>query len=159
VSEPYPQPGGGAVRTTGTPSGPATRTADVSEVSVGELVGQVTTDLSTLMRQELELAKAEIKTEVQKSGKAAGMLGGAGGAGYFALLFLSLTVMFALAELFGEGPGAHAVAALIVTVIYGAVAAVLFLRGRREMQQVSPAPTQTVETLKEDVQWAKARNR
>jgi hypothetical protein len=136
-----------------------TRAADVSEVSVGQLVSQVTTDLSTLMRQELELAKAEIKTEVQKGGKAAGMLGGAGGAGYFALLFLSLTIMFALAELFGEGPGPHALAALIVTVIYGAIAAVLFLRGRREMQQVSPTPTQTVETLKEDVQWAKTRNR
>jgi hypothetical protein len=136
-----------------------TRSSDVTDVSVGQLVGQVTTDLSTLMRQELELAKAEIKVEVQKGGKAAGMLGGAGGAGYFALLFLSLTIMFALAELFGEGPGAHALAALIVTVIYGAVAAVLFLRGRREMQQVSPTPTQTVETLKEDVQWAKTRNR
>jgi hypothetical protein len=159
VTEPYPQPGGGAVRTTGAPSGDVTRTSDVRDVSVGELVGQVTTDLSTLMRQELELAKAEIKDEVRKGGKAAGMLGGAGGAGYFALLFLSLTVAFALGELFGEGLGALALGALVVTILYGIAAAVLFLRGRREMQNVSPAPTQTVETLKEDVQWAKARNR
>jgi len=151
VSE-QPYPPSGAVRT------PSTRTSDVSDVSVGELVGQVTSDLSTLMRQELELAKAEIKVEVQKGGKAAGMLGGAGGAGYFALLFLSLTIAFALGELFGEGLGALALGALVVTIIYGIVAAVLYLRGRRELQQVSPTPTQTVETLKEDVQWAKARN-
>ena len=156
MSEPYPD--AGAVRTTGTRT-TSTRNSDVTEVSVGELVGQVTTDLSTLMRQELELAKAEIKAEVSKGGKAAGMFGGAGGAGYFAVLFLSLTIMFALAELFGEGPGAHALGALVVTVIYGIAAAVLYLRGRREMQQVSPTPTQTVETLKEDVQWAKARNK
>jgi hypothetical protein len=154
VSE-QPYPPSGAVRT----SSPRTRdVSDVSDVSVGEIVGKVTADLSTLMRQELELAKAEIKAEVSKGGKAAGMLGGAGGAGYFAVLFLSLTIMFALAELFGEGPGAHALAALIVTVLYGIAAAVLYLRGRREMQNVSPTPTQTVETLKEDVQWAKARN-
>jgi uncharacterized membrane protein YqjE len=140
VSEPYPD----------TP----VRRTDVSDVSVGELVSQVTTDLSTLMRQELELAKAEIKTEVQKSGKAAGMLGGAGGAGYFTILFLSLTIMFALDEVMPLP-----VAALIVTLIYGIAAAVLFLRGRREMQQISPTPTQTVETLKEDVQWAKTRSR
>jgi hypothetical protein len=151
VSE-QPYPPSGAVRTT------SPRTRDVSDASVGEIVGQVTADLSKLMRQELELAKAEIKAEVSKGGKAAGMLGGAGGAGYFAVLFLSLTVMFALAELFGEGPGAHALAALVVTVLYGIAAAVLYLRGRRELQNVSPTPTQTVETLKEDVQWAKARN-
>jgi hypothetical protein len=87
------------------------------------------------------------------------MFGGAGGAGYFALLFLSLTIMFALAELFGEGPGAHALGALIVFLVYAIAGAVLFLQGRKKMQQVSPTPTQTVETLKEDVQWAKARNR
>jgi uncharacterized membrane protein YqjE len=144
VSEPYP---GSPVRR------PANAT-DVSEVSVGELVSQVTSDLSTLMRQEIELAKAEIKEEVRKSGKAAGMLGGAGGAGYFALLFLSLTIMFALDEVMPLP-----VAALIVTVIYGIAATLLFLRGRREIKQVSPTPTQTVETLKEDVQWAKTRNR
>jgi hypothetical protein len=153
VSEPYPD---SPVRRV---SGSTTGGTDVSEVSVGELVSQVTTDLSTLMRQELELAKAEVKAEVKQGGKAAGMLGGAGGAGYFAILFLSLTIMFALAELFGEGPGAHAVAALIVTVLYGIAAAVLFLRGKKEMQQVSPTPTQTVETLKEDVQWAKTRSK
>jgi hypothetical protein len=151
VSEPYPD--SGAVRTT------SPRNSDVTDVSVGELVGQVTSDLSTLMRQELELAKAEIKAEVSKGGKAAGILGGAGGAGYFALLFLSLTIALALGELFGEGLGALALGALVVTVLYGIAAALLYLRGRREMQNVSPAPTQTVETLKEDVQWAKARNK
>jgi uncharacterized membrane protein YqjE len=144
VSEPYPDP-----------TRPASDGGtDIREVSVGQLVSQVTTDISTLMRQELELAKAEIKAEVQKSGKAAGMLGGAGGAGYFALLFLSLTIMFALDEVMPLP-----VAALIVTVVYAAAATVLFLRGRQEMQQVSPTPTQTVETLKEDVQWAKTRSR
>ena len=74
--------------TPGASAGPADR--DVGAASVGELIGEVSQDLSTLMRQELALAKAEIKQEAVKAGRAAGMFGGAGFAGYMVLLFASI---------------------------------------------------------------------
>jgi hypothetical protein len=117
---------------------------DVSETSVGALIGEVTNDLSTLMRQELELAKAELKVEASKTGKAAGMLGGAGFAGYMVALFLSIAVWWALANAMDEGW-----AALIVAAIWAVIAAVLFSIGRKRMRDVNPKPERTVETLKE----------
>ena len=117
---------------------------DVSETSVGALIGEVTNDLSTLMRQELDLAKAELKQEASKTGKAAGMLGGAGFAGYMVALFLSIALWWALANGMDEGW-----AALIVAVIWAVVAAVLFSIGRKRMRDVNPKPERTVETLKE----------
>lgn len=150
MSEPYPpylQEGARRV-------GAAAPDADVRDQSVGDLVSRVTTDLSKLMRQELELAKAETRQEVKKAGTSAGILGGAGVAGYFALLFVSLAVMSGLAEVIPTGW-----AALIVGGLYAVVGAVLYSRGRRKLQAVSPAPTETVQTLKEDVQWAKTRRR
>ena len=116
--------------------------------SVGDLLGDVTRDLSTLLRQEVELAKAEVKAEATKAGKAAGMLGGAGLAGYMVALFLSLALMFGLDAVMPAGW-----AAVIVAVIWGIAAAVLYSTGRRKMKDVSPVPQQTVETLKEDAQW------
>ena len=126
---------------------------DVENQSVGELLGKVTTDLSTLMRQEVELAKVEIKEEATKAGKASGMLAGAGAVGYLVLVFLALALMFALDEVMPMGW-----AALLTAVILGIVAAILFVVGRNKLKQVNPKPEQTVETLKEDVQWAKNRN-
>lgn len=117
---------------------------DVSNTSVGALIGEVTTDLSTLMRQELELAKAELKEEAAKTGKAAGMLGGAGFAGYMVALFLSIALWWALANGMDESW-----AALIVAVLWAVVAAVLFSIGKKKMKQVNPKPERTVETLKE----------
>jgi hypothetical protein len=117
---------------------------DVSGTSVGALIGEVTNDLSTLMRQELELAKAELKQEASKTGKAAGMLGGAGFAGYMVALFLSIALWWALANGMDEGW-----AALIVAVIWAVVAAVLFSVGRKRMRDVNPKPERTVQTLKE----------
>jgi len=117
---------------------------DVSETSVGALIGEVTNDLSTLMRQELDLAKAELKQEASKTGKAAGMLGGAGFAGYMVALFLSIALWWALANGMDEGW-----AALIVAAIWAVVAAVLFSIGRKRMRDVNPKPERTVETLKE----------
>ena len=76
---------------------------DVPRVSVGQLLSDVSRDLSTLMRQEVELAKAEIKTEVAKAGKGAGMLGGAGFAGYMVLLFLSFGLWWGLANAMDTG--------------------------------------------------------
>jgi ABC-type multidrug transport system fused ATPase/permease subunit len=128
---------------------------DVSQASVGELISEVTQDLSTLLRQELELAKAEIRAEAAKAGKGVGMLGGAGYAGHLATLFVSFTVMFGLSALIDSLTWA----ALIVAVIWAVVGAVLYFQGREQMRRVHPKPEQTVETLKEEVQWAKNRAR
>jgi len=117
---------------------------DVSGTSVGALISEVTTDLSTLMRQELDLAKAELKQEASKTGKAAGMLGAAGFAGYMVALFLSITLWWALANVMDE-----AWAALVVTAIWAVIAAVLFAIGRKRMREVNPKPERTVQTLKE----------
>ena len=117
---------------------------DVSNASVGELIGEVSRDLSTLMRQELELAKAEIKTEVTKTGKGVGMLGGAGFAGYMVALFLSIALWWGLANVMDE-----AWAALIVAAIWAVIAAVLFATGRKTMRTVNPKPERTVETVSE----------
>jgi len=111
--------------------------------SLGELLGDVTRDLSTLMRQEVELAKAEAKQSATKAGKGAGMLGGAGVAGHFVLVFLSLALMFALGALMPLGW-----AAVIVAVIWGIIAAVLASMGRKELKQIKGMP-QTGETLSE----------
>jgi F0F1-type ATP synthase assembly protein I len=128
------------------------RVPKAADRSLGELFSEMTGDLSTLMRKEVELAKVEVKEEASRAGKAGGMLGGGAFAGYFALLFLS----FALAWLLDEWMHT-ALAFLIVGLLYAVVAAVLVVRGRARLQSVNPVPQQTVETLKEDVQWAKAQ--
>jgi hypothetical protein len=110
---------------------------------LGELMAEVSRDLSTLIRQEVELAKAEVTDSAKKAGKGAGLLGGAGVAGYFALLFLSICIWWALGYLIG-----NAWSALIVAVIYGIVAAILAARGRTQLKQVEGMP-QTAETVKE----------
>jgi hypothetical protein len=118
--------------------------------SVGELLSGVTSDLQTLFRQEVELAKAEIREEASKAGKAAGLYGGAGFAGYMVLLFLSLAAVLGLSNVMDGGW-----AALIVTAVWAVVAAVLYQRGRTRMRTVSPKPEQTVETMKENAEWAR----
>jgi hypothetical protein len=126
------------------PEPPPTEAHQKAEnASLGELLGDVTRDLSTLMRQEVELAKAEAKQSATKAGKGAGMLGGAGVAGHFVLLFLSLALMFALGALMPLGW-----AAVIVAVIWGIIAAVLASIGRKELKQIKGMP-QTGETLSE----------
>ncbi|MDQ0662219.1 hypothetical protein QFZ35_000717 [Arthrobacter ulcerisalmonis] len=111
--------------------------------SLGELLGDVTRDLSTLMRQEVELAKAELKQTTSRAGKGAGMLAGAGVGGHFVLLFLSLALMWALGAIMPLGWSA-----LIVAVIWGIIAAVLASMGRKELKQIKGMP-QTGETLSE----------
>jgi hypothetical protein len=138
-----------------TPEGPDLRTSavasqyqgsgrDVSNASVGELIGEVTRDMSTLMRQELELAKAEVKQEASKAAKAGGMLGAAGFAGYMVLLFASIAAWQGLAEVMPSGW-----AALIVAVVWAVIGAVLFVIGRKRMSEVNPKPERTVETMSE----------
>jgi Putative Actinobacterial Holin-X, holin superfamily III len=117
---------------------------DISNTSVGEMIGQVAQDLSLLMRQELDLAKAEVKHEITKGAKAAGLLGGAGFAGYMVLLFGSIAAWWGLANVMDQGW-----AALIVTGIWAVVGALLFAVGRGRMKQVNPKPELTVETVKE----------
>ncbi len=117
---------------------------------LAELLRTATSDMSTLFRQELQLAKVELKEDGRKAGKVAGMFGAAAVTGHLALIFVSL----ALAWLFDQFMP-RALAFLIVGVIYGIVAAVLFMRGREQAKQLAPPAQQTVETLKEDVQWAK----
>ena len=115
-----------------------------SSASVGELVGSITQNLSTLMRQELDLAKAEIKQEAVKSGKAAGMYGAAGFAGYMVLLFASIAGWWGLANVMDESW-----AALIVTGVWAVIGAVAYSAGRRQARQIHPTPERTVETMKE----------
>jgi hypothetical protein len=123
---------------------PGTPSPDPANASVGELVSHVAQDLSTLMRQELDLAKAEVKQEVTKTAKGAGMLGGAGFAGYMVVLFASIALWWGLANLMDQGW-----AALVVTGVWAVIAAVLFVVGRARLKQVNPKPEQTVETVKE----------
>ena len=113
----------------------ATGGTDVTQHSVGELVKEVTTDLTKLFNQELELAKLELSNEAKKAGKTAGAYGGAGVAGYFAVLFASLTLMFALDALFDS----FVWAALVVTVLWAIAGAVLFSRPRRRRQRSTPS--------------------
>lgn len=122
----------------------ASAEVDVENVSVGDLLGNVSRDLSTLMRQELALAKAELKVEAAKAGKAAGMFGGAGFAGYMVLLFLSFALWWALANVMDEG-----LAALIVAVLWGVIGAVLYVTGRGKLREMNPKPERTVDTLKQ----------
>lgn len=120
--------------------------------SLGEIVSDITTDMSTLIHQEVDLAKTELKQEVTKAGKGAGMLGGAGLAGWFTLLFLSLALTWLL-----DNWMPVELAALITAVIWAVVAAVLAARGRKQLKSANPALPTTQQTLKEDVQWAKTQ--
>jgi hypothetical protein len=128
----------------------AAQPRDPEEMSIGQLIGDISDDLSRLFRQEVELAKAEVRQEATKAGKAAGMLGAAGFAGYMTVLLLSFALVYALSNVMDAGW-----AALIVAVIWGIAGAVLYANGRRKLRTVSPVPQQTVETLKEDAQWLK----
>src|SRR3712207_2893082 len=102
---------------------------DVEGTSVGQLMGEVAKDLSTLMRQELELAKVEVKAEAKKAGTGAGLFGAAGFAGYMVLMFLSIALWWALSHLVG-----HSWSALIVAILWGIVAAVAALMGKKKFQ-------------------------
>ncbi|MFI7540389.1 phage holin family protein [Actinoplanes sp. NPDC049599] len=123
---------------------------EVSETSVGELIGNISNDLSTLFRQEVELAKVELKQEAAKAGKAAGMLSGAGLAGYLVVVLLTFALVAALSNVMDPGW-----AALIVAVLWAVVGGVLYASGRKKLKTVDPTPRRTVDTLKEDAQWLK----
>jgi hypothetical protein len=115
---------------------------DVEGTSVGQLIGEVTKNLSTLMRQELDLAKAELTAEAKKAGQGAGMFGAAGFAGYMVLMFLSFALWWGLENLMDAGW-----AALIVAAIWAVIGAVTFSMGRKKFKEVHPKPERTMDTL------------
>ena len=126
---------------------------NLREQPIGDLLKQLSQETTTLVRQELELAKAEMAEKGKKAGKGAGMFGGAGVVGFLALGALTAALILAL----DTGMKAW-LAALIVGLVYAAIAGVLALTGKKEVQQATPpVPEQTVESVKEDVQWAKTR--
>jgi uncharacterized protein YacL len=123
---------------------------DLRERPLGELLKQLSEETATLVRQELELAKAEIATTGKKAGIGAGLFGAAGVVGLLALGALTAFLILVLNTFMPAW-----LAALIVTLVYGGVAAVLALRGRDKIKQAAPPAPQTVETIKEDIEWAK----
>jgi hypothetical protein len=133
-----------------TPSAQPPRAPDpaIEDQSIGNLISEVAGDVTKLFRQEVELAKAELKAEATKAGKAGAMLGGAGFAGYMVAVLLSLALVFALGAVMPDGW-----AAVLVAVLWAIVGAVLYATGRKRLRTVSPVPQQTVETLKEDAEW------
>jgi hypothetical protein len=122
---------------------PTAAHAKADNTSLGDLLGDVTRDISTLMRQEVELAKAELKQSASRAGKGTGMLAGAGVAGHFVLLFLSLALWWALGTVIGLGWSA-----VVLAVLWGIIAAVLAAVGRKQLNAVKGMP-QTAETLQE----------
>jgi Putative Actinobacterial Holin-X, holin superfamily III len=128
---------------------------ELRDRSLGELLRQLSQETATLVRQELELAKAEVAQKGKKAGIGAGFLGAAGVVGLAALgaftAFLVLLLALALPAW---------ASALIVAGVYGAVAGALALLGKNKVQEAAPAiPQQTVETVKEDIEWAKTQRR
>lgn len=125
---------------------------DLREQPIGDLLKQLSEETSTLVKQELALARAELEQQGKRAGKGAGMLGGAGVAGLLTLGALTATLIGVL-----DTAMAFWLAALIMTAVWAAVAGVLALQGKNKIQQATPPAPQTVETVKEDVRWAKTR--
>jgi uncharacterized membrane protein YqjE len=128
---------------------------ELHDRSTGELLKQLSDETATLVKQEVELAKAELQEKGKQAGVGAGMFGGAGlfGIGAFAALTACLIAALELAV-------ALWLAALIVAVVYAVVAGVLAMRGKQKVKDAAPpVPEQAKESVKEDVEWAKTRAR
>jgi uncharacterized membrane protein YqjE len=126
---------------------------DLRGHGTGELLRALLDHTTTLVRQEIELAKAELGEKGKKAGLGAGMFGGAGLFGVFALAALTTCIIVAL-----DSAMPLWLAALIVAVVYGAIGAVLALQGRNKVQEAGPpVPEQATESVKEDVEWAKTK--
>jgi hypothetical protein len=126
---------------------------DLRERPVGDLVKQLAGQTSRLVRQEIDLAKAEMSQKANVAGRGAGLLGGAAVVGLLAAGALTACLILALDEVIPDW-----LAALIVALVMGAIAAVLAMQGRNRIRAATPpVPEQTVETVKEDVEWAKTR--
>ncbi|MGC4754842.1 phage holin family protein [Micromonospora trifolii] len=115
-----------------------------TQASVGELIGDVTRDMSTLVRKEVELAKAELREEVSQAGKAGGMFGGAALAGFLAVLFVSYALWWGLSNTMDQGW-----AALIVAVLWAAVAGGLLINARTQLKRARAVLPRTKQTARE----------
>jgi Putative Actinobacterial Holin-X, holin superfamily III len=132
---------------------PGNDQADLRERPFGELLRQLSEETSRLVHQEIELAKAELTQKGRQAGVGAGLFGGAGAVGFLALAALTTCFILAL-----DAAMPAWLAALIVAAVYGVIAAVLAMQGRNKVRQaVPPVPEQTIETVKEDVQWARSQ--
>jgi uncharacterized membrane protein YqjE len=130
-------------------------TEDLRDRSLGELLKQLSEQTTRLVHQELELAKAELQQKGKEAGAGAGMFGGAGALGLAALGALTACLILALNAVMPAW-----LAALIVAVVYGIIAFVLVKQGQARMKRATPpVPEQTIETVKEDVEWAKTQMR
>ncbi len=118
--------------------------------SLSELVSEVTGEIATLFRKEVELARVETSEQVSRAAKAGGMLGAAAVIGFLDLILFSFAAAWALSEVVPEG-----VAFLIVAVLFAIVAGVLAMAGKKRIAAINPVPNQTIQTVKEDVQVAK----
>jgi len=126
---------------------------ELRERPTADLLKELSDHTTTLVKQEIDLAKAELSEKGKKAGLGAGMFGGAGLFGVFAFAALTTCIIAAL-----ESPLNLWLAALIVAVVYAAVAGVFALQGRKKVKEAGPpVPEQTTESVKEDVQWAKTR--
>jgi hypothetical protein len=152
MSEQAPPPGRGAFNDPPAQRGPAT-TSGLQDKPLPELLKQLSEQTATLVRKEVELAKAEMTVKGKQLGVGAGAFGGAGMFGVFA--FAALTACFILAL---DLAVAGWLAALIVAVVYAAIAGVAALLGKRKVQQASPpVPERAIDSTKEDVEWTKSR--
>jgi uncharacterized membrane protein YqjE len=133
---------------TGAPTDPTRPLED--DRSLGELVSRLSTDVGELVRTQMELAKAELRDDLAEAKRAGAMFGAAAVIGLLAAIMLASAAAWALAEVVEPGW-----AFLIVGAVLGAVAAVLAQQGRQRMSSATPVAEQTVESLKEDVAWAK----
>ena len=128
---------------------------ELRERPIGDLLKQLSEQTSTLVRRELDLARAEMTQKGKEAGLGAGLFGAAGVTGLLALGALTACLILALATFLEPW-----IAALVVALVLGAVAGVLALTGKGRIQQAAPvAPEQTIDTMKEDVAWAKTRAR
>ena len=126
---------------------------DTSDRSFGDLIKELTGEFQHLARAEVELAKVEIREEIGDAKDAAVKFGIAGATAVLAVLMLSFAAAWGLAEVMPAG-----VAFLIIGMVYAAVAWWGYSRARESAKRVDPVPQQTIQTLKEDVQWARARS-
>jgi uncharacterized membrane protein YqjE len=127
--------------------------ATAPDASVADLARQLSEQTTRLVRQEVELAKAELAIKGKRAGQGAGMFGGAAVLGLFALGALTAAIIAALSLAMDTW-----IAALIVAVVYGAAAGIVAMTGKKKVDEaLPPVPEDSVESVKEDVQWTKTR--
>lgn len=122
------------------------------ERSLGDLVGELTTEFGALVGSHIDLAKVEMKESARDAAKVAGMYGSAGAAGLLALIMASMAAAWALAEVMHVGW-----AFLVVTAVWAVTAAALALAARAQLKAATLAPQTTIQQVKEDQQWLKTQ--